>query len=217
VILEPIYLYCGRTGSGLWEEPLSLVASFAFVAVAVQVWRSAGELRLLRVMAGLIFLLWPAGLWLHFLPSPLAVGADIGPILLLVLTCFYGVNRDMVGLSRSMAAVCTLLILPFAAVSLPLIALLHGAAGSAAYVPLPVLLLGYAAVLRPERPDTARGLLQAALIMVVAIVARAVDLPLCGVWPLGTHFLWILGTAVLLWYLARVYRRHMLAGLAGGG
>ncbi|MFZ1340857.1 MAG: hypothetical protein WAS26_17595 [Paracoccaceae bacterium] len=215
VILEPLYLYCERTGPGLLGEPVNFLASFAFVLVARSIWRMAEASGLLRLMAGLTFLLCPGGLYLHSLPSAAALAANLVAILALILVYFYGLNRHVVGLAPAMAVVCALLILPFAAVSLPLIGLIRGAASSAAYLALPILLLGYSAALRPEMPATARGLLVAALIMLSAIILRSIDLPLCGVWPWGTHFLWIMGAALLLWQLAHVYRQHGAVGQGG--
>ena len=217
MILEPIQLYCGRTGPGLLAEPLNVAASFIYLWLAVVLWRRSQQLWLLRQMAVLMALLCVAAVWLHILPSDAALAANLIVILGLVLVYFHAVNRDLVGLSPGVSVAAAAMILPFLAASLPLVALLPGAGGSAAYAVLPILLLGYAAVLRQTCPRTARGLLVAALILAVAIGFRTVDMPLCGVWPYGTHFLWILGIAALVWQLAQVYRRHMLAGPDGGG
>jgi hypothetical protein len=215
VILDPISLYCARTGPGLLDEPLSLMAGLAFLPVALQIVRWSRDVPQLRLMAGLTFLLCPGAIWLHMMPSLLALAVNLLPVLLLILGYFYLVNRDMVRLGPTMALICTLLILPFAAVSLPLVGMVRGAVSSAAYVSVPVLLLGYAAVLRHDTPQAARGLFLAALIMGAALAARTADAPLCEDWPYGTHFLWILGVAVLLWHMARVYRDHWLTGRAG--
>ena len=75
VILEPLYLYCERTGPGLLGEPVNFLASFAFVLVARSIWRMAEASGLLRLMAGLTFLLCPGGLYLHSLPSAAALAA----------------------------------------------------------------------------------------------------------------------------------------------
>jgi hypothetical protein len=215
--VRPIHLYCERTGDGLWEEPASLLACLVLMWVAFDIGRRSGGSGILRLMAWLTMALALAALWMHMQPHALSVALTIAAIVMLVLLYFYAVNRDLVELSPRMALVCTAIVLPFAAASLPLIAVLRGASSSVAYVALPILLLGYAAVLRPDKPEAARGLFIGSLIMMVAVLARTADIPLCTQWPIGTHFLWILGVAGLLWHLARVYRRHLLAGLPGGG
>ena len=66
VILDPISLYCARTGVGVLDEPLSLIAGFAFVPVALQIARWSAAVPQLRLMAVLTFLLWPGAM----LPLP---------------------------------------------------------------------------------------------------------------------------------------------------
>lgn len=216
MMFEPIRLYCERLGPGVWEEPFSLAASVSFPILALAVWRGAAGLVFLKRMAVGILGLGLAVMALHSVPSRLTLGILLAAVLSLVLGYFHAVNRDMLGMPRLMALVCTLLILPFAAVSLPLIAVLQGASSSVAFVALPVLLLGYAALLRPDHPATARGLSIGAAIMIAGLGARSLDQPLCDRLPGGTHFLWILAVAWLLWHLARVYRSHMLAARAAG-
>lgn len=216
MMLEPIHLYCERLGPGVWDEPYSLLASASFLILALAVWRGAAGLVFLKRMSVSILVLGLASMAQHAVPSRLTLVILLVAVLILVLGYFHAVNRDMLGMSRLMALVCTLLILPFAAVSLPLIGVLEGASSSLAYAALPVMLLGYAALLRPDHPATARGLSIGAAIMIAGLCARSLDRPLCDRLPSGTHFLWILAVAWLLWHLARVYRSHMLAARAAG-
>lgn len=46
--------------------------------------------------------------------------------------------------------------------------------------------------------------------LTTSITARALDEPLCGACPLGTHFLWHLVNAAMLGWMIEVYRRHMV-------
>jgi hypothetical protein len=49
----------------------------------------------------------------------------------------------------------------------------------------------------------ARDLAVAASLFALAIVLRALDLQLCSIWPAGTHFLWhLLNACVLYWAIA---------------
>jgi hypothetical protein len=228
VMLEPIFLYCERSASGIWGEPVNLAACMGLLGVAWAVWRRAGDLpdggagpttwaeTFPRRMALGIAALGIAAILLHSVPSRLTVGAMLVAIVALLLMYFHAVNRWIVGLSPVMALVCTLLVLPFAAVSLPLVAVDRGASSSLAFAAIPVLLLGYAVLLRPEHPDTARGLSVGAAISLLGIGARSLDAPLCDRLPMGTHFLWLLAVNWLLWHLAQVYRAHMLAARAAG-
>ena len=217
MILDPISLYCERTGPGPWDEPFSLIAGLAFVPAAWALWTWSRDLPQLWPMALLTLVLVPASTLLHIRPTLLAVVLNLTPVLALILYCFFLLSRDALHLSRLMAVLCTVLILPFATVSLLMIGIVHGAVSTAAYAAVLILILGYAAILRQEAPATAQGLFLAGLIMVLAMAARTADMPLCGVWSHGTHFLWIIGSALLLAQLGRVYHRHMLAGQGRGG
>jgi hypothetical protein len=73
--------------------------------------------------------------------------------------------------------------------------------GSLLYVP-PVLALAALAWYARHRAHPAAPRLAAAVgVFAVAIAVRTLDLPLCPAWPIGTHFLWHLFTAWVL-YLA---------------
>lgn len=216
MILEPIYLYCERSGPGWLGEPFNLVAGFALLGVAVAIRTRLPATPALRALSAGIVALFLATIALHTAPSHLTVALTIASILAVLLIYFHAVNRLVLGLSPVMALACTLLILPFAAVSLPLIAVLKGAASSVAFSAFPVLLLGYAAALRQEHPQTARGLFLAGAVFVLSMAVRTLDMPMCGQLPHGLHFVWILGVALTLWLLARVLSAHMLAGQAGG-
>lgn len=217
MILEPISLYCERTGTSLWDEPFALAAGLAFLPAGLALARRARDLPQLWPMAGLTLLLFPASTVLHAVPSRLTVAVNLLPVLGMILWYFFLLSRDALQLTSRIAALCTALILPFALLSMSLITLVRGAVSTSAYAAVLILLLGYAAILRQEAPRTAQGLFVAALIMALAMAARSADLPLCGIWQNGTHFLWILGSAALLAQLGRVYHRHMLAGPGRGG
>ena len=51
--------------------------------------------------------------------------------------------------------------------------------------------------------SSGNALLQAAAVFFVSLMLRTVDLPLCGQFPLGTHFAWHLLNAVVLFIVAR--------------
>jgi hypothetical protein len=76
-------------------------------------------------------------------------------------------------------------------------------------MPVPVLILFYAWLLRARSPATARGLAIGALILLVSLTFRTLDEPLCAVLPVGTHFLWHVLNATMLGWMILVYVRHV--------
>ena len=103
-------------------------------------------------------------------------------------------------------------IFPFAAGVGWLISDLNVLGSTRGYIPVPILILIYAYLLRHKMPDVARGLTIGVGILAVSMVARWADEPLCQAHPMGTHFLWHILNAVMLAWMIEVYRRHMLAG-----
>ena len=80
------------------------------------------------------------------------------------------------------------------------------------YVPVPILILIYAYLLRRKLPNVVGGLMIGVGILVASMGTRWADDPLCYMHPMGTQFLWHILNAVMLAWMIEVYRRHMLAG-----
>jgi hypothetical protein len=88
----------------------------------------------------------------------------------------------------------------------PVFALVPGLGASAGYAPVPLLILLYAAFLRNRLPEFSRGVALGALLLVVSLIFRTLDGPLCQSWPLGTHFLWHLLNGFMLGWMIEIYR-----------
>jgi uncharacterized membrane protein len=66
--------------------------------------------------------------------------------------------------------------------------------------------------LRGPAPQTARGLAIGAAILILSLTFRTLDEPLCGVVPVGTHFLWHILNGLMLGWMIVVYVRHRRMG-----
>ncbi|MGL5009222.1 MAG: hypothetical protein ACRC6I_05030, partial [Paracoccaceae bacterium] len=125
-------------------------------------------------------------------------------------------SRDMLGMKPWQAGLATVAFVPYAAATVPLWAMVPGLGSSAGYAPVPVLILFYAWLMRGV-PATARGLAVGAGILVVSLAFRTVDGPLCGMVPMGTHFMWHILNAVMLGWMIAVYNGHRLAAPGARG
>ena len=83
--------------------------------------------------------------------------------------------------------------------------------GSAGYLPVPVLIACYALALRRRAPEAARGLAIGAGMLAVSLFFRTIDAAVCPAFPVGTHFLWHLLNAAMLWWMIRVLVRAVPA------
>ena len=132
--------------------------------------------------------------------------------LMFILVYIYVATRDYFGASRGVSWVAVIGFFPFAAVIGWLISDWENFGSTRGYVPVPILILIYAYLLRRKLPDVALGLTIGLGILVASMGARWADEPLCHMHPMGTHFLWHILNAVMLAWMIEVYRRHMLAG-----
>ncbi|WCR01124.1 ceramidase domain-containing protein [Paracoccus aestuarii] len=208
--LEPVNAYCERTGPDYWSEPINAVTNLAFlIGAAVIAPRLRGPgMGTGRLLAAILFVIG-IGSWLfHTHANRLTGLMDVLPILAFILVYIFAASRDFLGMRPWLAGVATLAFLPYAAVTVPVFALIPGIGSSAGYAPVPALILAYAAILWRRDPDTARGLAIGAAILVASLTFRSLDIPLCDVTPFGTHFMWHILNAVMLTWMIEVWRRH---------
>ena len=211
--------YCERLGPAYWAEPVNAVTNLAFlVAAAVMAWRLRGvQLPLANAMVVLLAVIGIGSYLFHTHAQGWAALADTTPILAFILVYLYASSRDYLRLSKPWSLVSVGLFFPFAAVLVPLFAQVPVLSPSAGYLPVVVLIAGYAVVLARRAPETASGLALGAGLLFVSITLRSLDMPLCESWPVGTHFAWHLLNGLLLGWMIEVYRRHMLARRPHGG
>ncbi len=201
--------YCERLGPGLWAEPLNALTNGAFVLVGLWMFWRSGGLPMARVLSAMIVAIGIGSGLFHTYATRWAGLADVLPILGFILTYIFAIHRDVWRQGALASMLFTAGFIPFAAVTVPLFAVVPGLGSSAGYAPVPLLIAIHAWLLRPA--PVARGLAIGAILLTLSITFRAIDMPLCGVIPIGTHFLWHLLNAVMLGWMIAIYRRHMLA------
>ncbi|MFU8881489.1 MAG: ceramidase domain-containing protein [Rhodobacterales bacterium] len=217
---QEINSYCERLDAGYWAEPVNALTNLAFVLAAAVMWprvaqmgERSGLARALVVVLAVI----GVGSWLfHTHAQVWSAMADVVPIAVFVLLYVFVANRHYWGLGTGAALVLTALFVPYAALTVPMFRMVPGLGSSAGYAPVPLLIAIYAVLLRRRLPDVARGLALGAGILVLSLVFRTLDQPLCDQVPLGTHFMWHMLNAVMLAWMIELYRRHMLAGAGAG-
>jgi uncharacterized membrane protein (GlpM family) len=205
--------YCERLGSGYWAEPVNAITNMAFLIAALIMWRRGADLPMARFMAAIVAVIGVGSYLFHTHANRLTGVMDVTPILAFILLYVFAASRDFLGLRPWVAGLVALAFVPYAAATVPLWSMMFpGLGSSAGYMPVPVLLFAYAWLLRKHAPDTARGLVLGAAILLVSLTARTLDEPLCDRIPVGLHFIWHILNAVMLGWMIEVYRRHMLAG-----
>ncbi len=203
--------YCERLSPAYWAEPINAVTNAAFLIAAFVMWRRVrGQgMPLAMVLVVLLAAIGVGSYLFHTHAQVWAAIADVLPILLYILVYIFAINWDVWHMRLLTAGIVTALFIPYAAATVPLFQLVPGLGGSAAYAPVPLLILIYAFLLRHRVPDTARGLAIGAMILIASITFRALDEPICGQIAFGTHFIWHILNALMLGWMIEVYRRHL--------
>lgn len=204
--------YCERLDATFWSEPVNAVTNLGFVLMALWLWPQVRGVLGARVLCGVLAMIG-IGSWLFHTHAQVWAGLlDVAPIAGFVFFYIYLANRSYWGWSRAISAGGLVLFVPYAAIVAWGLGDLPVVGGSALYISVAVLIALYAAALRRRLPEVARGLAIGAGLLFLSITFRAVDGPLCDIWPIGTHFLWHLLNAVMLGWMIVVYHRHMVAG-----
>lgn len=200
-------LYCERTTSGWLGEPLNALSNLAFFYGAWRLWsESAGESPasrlVLRSLAINIVLVGAGSLAFHTFATAWARILDLAFIgifniaflifflkrvaqwpgygVLLAVTAFLAADR-----LTALSGVATLL------------------NGSGTYLPAIAALLALTGYALRICPEAGRLMGRAAAVLLVSLAARTVDQAVCETWRWGTHFLWHLLNAWVLYQLSR--------------
>ena len=216
-MFEPIDAYCERTSAAYWAEPFNAVTNAAFVVAAIVMWRRTQGLPMARALCVILGVIGVGSYLFHTHANRLTALMDVLPILGFILLYLFAATRDLLGLRGLVPWGAVLLFLPYTIGLGAALGSLLPLGSSAAYAPIPPLILAYAWAVGRTAPRTGRGMALGAGILVLSLTFRTLDGPLCDELPLGTHFLWHMLNALMLGWMIEVYRRHMLAkGLPPG-
>ncbi|TWP48158.1 hypothetical protein FKR81_29710 [Lentzea tibetensis] len=181
--------YCERLAPGLWGEPLNAFTNIAFLVAAVLLARrhAPPSVRVLPVLLALVGL---ASLSFHTMATEFTGWLDTGFIAVFVLYYVVGYAHWFHGVRWSLAWLAAPVFVGFAFAIGLLVRV-----GPAIYLPALLVMI----VLTGLADGYRAWFAAAAVVFAVSLTLRTVDEPLCAQWPAGTHFLWHLLNAVVLY------------------
>jgi hypothetical protein len=195
-------LYCERTAPGFWAEPVNAVTNLGFVVAAWMIWRLARreQTRDASTVA-LIAMIVAIGLGsflFHTLANEVTRWLDILPIFAFQLLYLGIYCRRVIVLPLPLSCLLSLLLLLAAMAAAQLAEYQNG---SLIYAPawLAILFLGWYHY-RGQKPGRILLLITTAVFL-IALALRSIDIEICGQFATGTHFLWHLLNALVI-YLA---------------
>jgi len=199
-----IDLYCERIGAGLLAEPINALTNAAFFIAAWAAWSLARRSHRLstgiRVLFALSIAIGTGSALFHTFASGWARVLDEVPILLFQLCYLWLYARRIMKLRTlvSAAAIAAYMAVAFLGRQFP-----HLLNGSLVYAPALVLMLSLG-LYHFLRHKAERLLLLATTgVFLIALAFRSVDQAACPYIPIGTHFLWHVLIAVVLYLSMR--------------
>ena len=210
-MFEDIDKYCERISPDLWSEPLNIASNLAFLIsglLLIRLYHSRlnEQQRKDWDIQGLIVLLFIIGigssLW-HIYAKSWSLYTDVIPILLFInigiISCLYRV----VGCSLSLT-IGLFLFYQLFNFSLQSIFERDFLNGSIFYLPTWLLLIGISVVLKRSNNEYSQQFLGIMFVFTFALLFRTIDLGICSVVPIGTHFIWHMMSAYMMYLLVRI-------------
>lgn len=204
-------LYCERVGPGFWAEPVNALTNIGFVFAAWFIWRIAVRKQAhdssIAAMTGMIAAIGIGSFLFHTMATPFTRWLDIIPIFLFQLLYIGFYTRRVINLP---VAVIGILLLVFLGASVYGRQFPDVINGSLIYAPalLVIFVLG---LYHYQSQNAERSLLLgAASLFLLSIFFRSIDNMICTQFVLGTHFLWHILNALVI-YLAM---RTLIANLS---
>jgi Ceramidase len=208
-----INIYCERT-SAVWDaEPLNAVSNIAFLIAAWAAWRlqrrrpNAEFHGAIQTLCIIIAVVGIGSAIFHTVATRLAEWADVIPILVfmivycwLILTVFF---RWPVWLK--LLATLVFFAATFYLESDEFEQILWG---GAMYLPTLIVLMAAGAGIWRRDAEAGKTFFVAAGLFVLSFAARTIDQPLCSSLPIGTHYLWHILNAAVLFLLVRTLILH---------
>lgn len=211
----PVMAYCERLDGSFWAEPLNAVSNGAFLAAAgvAVLHERRGDRRdpAALVLAGLVAVVGIGSFLFHTLANRWSMLADVIPIGLFIYAYLLLALRRFLDVSSLMAIVVTV---AFAAFNLSFGALADRVLGQSSaalsngsidYVPavLALVIVGGASAVSggPARRKAGLSLLGVAVLFLLSLACRTIDHTVCREFASGTHFLWHLLNAAVLYLL----------------
>jgi hypothetical protein len=209
------YGVCERSGHGMLAEPLNLISSFMFMAVAVSIYRyyksnedvQNHKIWDIHALTFITFLIGFNSVVFHAFPNPTTELADTITIVFFIILYFWSVLFRIGKCTKFQAAICFTAFVGFSHI------LVHqfprALNDSIGYLSSMIALIMIAVHLHLRARPSSSHFMFAAVIGVTSLFCRAIDREVCEMFGGGTHFLWHTLNAALLYILLKQLVRNV--------
>lgn len=209
------YGICERHSLGWVAEPLNVISSFAFMAVAISIYRyykSEEDLQRkwiwdVHALTFITFIIGFNSVLFHAFPNPTTELLDTLAIVFFIIIYFWSVLFRIGRCNLFQASICFIAFVGFSHI------LVHqfpnALNDSIGYLSSMIALIMIAVHLHLKARPSSQHFMLAAIIGVCSLFCRAIDKEICSMLPIGTHFLWHTLNATLLYILLKQLVRNV--------
>jgi len=220
-MFENLDKYCERITNSFWDEPFNAISNIAFILAAISITRFLAQTSLkpgrefwdIYALIGLLFLVGIGSFAWHLTAQVWALYVDIIPILVFISLFLMSFLYHILHWSWQKIL---MVILVYQAFNIG-IQIIFGSElfnGSLFYLPTFVFFCVLSAVLLQTQKNLGRQYINLCILLAVALGFRTADIVACDGLPVGTHFVWHILTAFMLYKLTQsliLYRLHRVS------
>jgi len=195
--MSNINVYCERLGPELLAEPINLLSNIAFLLAALLLSKQlATPNKHITSLIGLLFIIGIGSMLFHSFATTWARFLDVLPILLFQMLFVWTYIRQVIKSSTYVAGstIALLLITSLTAREFP-----HLVNGSLPYLPALIILLGLSIYHHRTCQPKPLQLFVVGGLFIGALFFRTIDASICDHVSIGTHFIWHLVSAYMLY------------------
>ncbi|MTI18688.1 hypothetical protein E1162_15695 [Rhodobacteraceae bacterium RKSG542] len=204
-LMAQVNHYCERTNAAFWSEPLNAITNLAFIIAAFALfllWRKqeSRDWAPLLLMA-IIAIIGIGSFLFHTYATIWAMLSDTIPITIFMLVYFYFAFTRFLHVKWYWGLVGVLVFFAFLSSGPMLFGAYVGS--SAGYVPALLAIFAFALITSFTQRNVSPAFLLAGIVFTISLFLRTMDTQICASLPIGTHFLWHMLNAVVLYVLTR--------------
>jgi len=212
-LCQPVDIYCERLSASFFAEPLNAVSNLAFLVAGWVAWlefrqrlKPGGD-PLLAAIVAIVPIVGLGSFAFHTLATRWASWADVIPILIFMLLYIWLVMRRYFVWTMWLAS-AALLVFFLSTMGLEAMVPEQVLWGGAMYLPTAAVFVAVAIAPNDCSKEVRKTIAVAASLFLLGFTFRTLDAPLCESLPIGTHYLWHVSNAVVLYLLIHAAILH---------
>ena len=199
--------YCERVNDNFFNEPINTISNIFFLIISVFTYKLQKELKVKKIFYLLPILIVCIGLgsfFFHLKPNTITLYLDVIPIFLfsiLFIILFNKYELKISVLNNTLFIFSYILLFIFVT---PILSY-EFMNGSEFYFVNYLVLAIYTIILFFKKSQTFKLTFLAFLVFNFSIILRTIDNLVCNIFSIGTHFLWHIINAYLLFILSKIF------------